>query len=230
VTSKQSVHQYQQYWDQNIEKWGELYLDISHGRETLVGPAWFCAAYNASIGRLERKLMADRYARTMAFIDTYISPETIFSDLGCGTGIFVVEALRRGAIVNAIDFSPSSLAITRQSVNRYCPGARVNYQQLNVQTDELPASDVTLAMGLTPYLTDLDAFMDRALPSTKLWLCLFVDPEHWANRIRSAFPLLNVRNLQYYNRRDVDRLYAKYRWKLIKRESFATGYIDLASK
>jgi SAM-dependent methyltransferase len=230
ASGKKPSHQYQQYWDRNIDKWGELYLDISHGHETLVGPAWFSAAYNASIGRLERKLMADRYARTIAFIDAYVKPGTVFSDLGCGTGIFVVEALRRGAIVNAIDFSQSSLNITRKNVNRHFPGGQVNYFQANAQVDQLPHSDVTLAMGLTPYLSDLEAFMQRALPATKLWFCLFIDPEHWANRLRSALPFLNVRQLQYYSREDVDRLYGKYFWKLRGRETFATGYIDLAGE
>jgi predicted RNA methylase len=220
---------YRQYWDRNIDKWAELYLQISHGHEELIGPAWFASLYNSTIGRLERRLMAERYTRTITFLDTHVKYGTVFSDLGCGTGIFVVEALRRGAIVNAIDFSSSAIEITKQNVAKYCPDGEVTFQRLDVQVDQLPRSDVTLAMGLTPYLNDLTAFMDRALPTTKLLFCLFVDPTHWANRIRSRFPILNVRDLRMYEKEEVDRLYSHHGWKLKERQPFATGYIDLAS-
>jgi cyclopropane fatty-acyl-phospholipid synthase-like methyltransferase len=219
---------YREYWDRNIDKWGELYLHMSHGQEELAGPTWFASLYSSTIGHLERRLMAERYIRTVTFIDMHVKPGTVLSDLGCGTGLFVVEALRRGAVVNAIDFSSSAIEITQRNVATYCPDGKVNFQCLDVQADELPPSDVTLAMGLTPYLNDLAAFMDRALPRTRMLFCLFVDPKHWANRIRWACPLLNVRGLQAYEKGDVDRLYARHGWKLRERQAFGTGYIDLA--
>jgi SAM-dependent methyltransferase len=220
---------YRAYWDRNIDRWGELYLDISHGHETFAGPAWYSRLYNASIGRIERREMAERYVRTIAFIDAYVKPGMVFSDLGCGTGIFVVRALQRGAVVNAIDFSPAALEITKQNVLKYCPDGRVTYRQADVQANELPISDVTLAMGLTPYLTDLAGFMERALPKTKLLFCLYVDSQHWANRIRTALPFLNVRRLQCYAKNDIDILYTRHGWTLKDRQLFATGYIDLAN-
>jgi len=30
--------QFQAYWNENIDKWGEKYLDISHGHETFGRP------------------------------------------------------------------------------------------------------------------------------------------------------------------------------------------------
>jgi len=226
-------YDYRTYWNRNIDRWGELYLDISHGHETLAGPAWYSSLYNGSIGRIERKLMTERYARTVAFIDNFVRPGMVVSDLGCGTGIFVVRALMCGAIVNAIDFSPTALEITKQNVLKHCPKealseGKVTYRQANVQADELPISDVTLAMGLTPYLTNLAGFMEQALPKTKLMFCLYADPRHWANRIRAVLPFLNVRRLQCYTKNEIDLLYSHYGWTLKDRQSFATGYIDLA--
>lgn len=219
---------YRSYWETNIGEWGEVYLDLSHGHERLDAPRWFSRVYRASIGRIEKKLMRERYRRTVAFLDQQVRPGTTVSDLGCGTGIFVVEALRRGATVNAVDFSGRALDITRRNVERYCGDRRVIYHQADVQRDELPRSDVTLAMGLTPYLTDLPAFIGHALPKTRMIYCLYVDPRHIANRLRAAVPALNVRGLRYHGRADVDRLYALYDWKLVERRNFATGYIDLA--
>lgn len=225
-----SNESYKAYWDRNIDNWSELYLDISHGHETYDRPAWFTRAYHATIGKHERRLMAQRYALTLDFIDKNVTPGSVLSDLGCGTGIFTVEALRRGASVNAIDFSDSSLRTTERTVAKHFPEGKVVYQQANVQTDTLPTSDVTLAMGLAPYLSDIGAFLDRALPATKTMLCLYMDPDHWANRLRSTLPFLNVRELQFADKSEVDRHYARHGWTLVERKPFATGYVDLARK
>jgi cyclopropane fatty-acyl-phospholipid synthase-like methyltransferase len=219
---------YRVYWERNIARWADLYLDISHGHETLCGPRWFSGLYWATIGRLERRLMAERYARTIEFLDAHVKRGMVLSDIGCGTGIFVVEALKHGASVHAIDFAASAIELTRQNVDRHCPNGVVWYHQIDVQKDALPASDVTLAMGLTPYLTDLSAFLRQTLPKTKLLFCLYVDPDHWANRLRQAAPFLNVRGLRFYSRDDVDGLYARHGWKVKERRDFATGYVDLA--
>ena len=92
------------------------------------------ALYNATAGRLERKLMKERNRRTIAFLDEHVKPGTVFSDLGCGTGIFVVEAAKRGGIVSAVDFSESSLVATRRGVETCAPDAKVTYVRADVQT------------------------------------------------------------------------------------------------
>ena len=223
------VPNYRTYWERNIDAWSDYYLDMSHGHETLSGPAWFSALYRATIGRHERRLMRERYKRTVDFLDAHAKPGITISDLGCGTGIFVVEALKRGAAVNAVDFAASALDITCQNVAKNCPEGKVTYHRADVQTDALPTSDITLAMGVTPYLADLPGFMGQVLPKTKLLFCLYVDPKHLFNRVRVVLPFLNVRGLQFYARQDVDWLYAKHGWKLKDRRDFASGYIDLAA-
>jgi hypothetical protein len=69
---------YREYWDRNIDKWSEIYLQLSHGHEQFAGPAWFAFLYNSTIWRLERKLMAERYTRTITFIDTYVKRNHTF--------------------------------------------------------------------------------------------------------------------------------------------------------
>jgi predicted RNA methylase len=224
------IDTYHDYWDRNINRWSELYLDISHGHERLQGPAWLSWCYNVSVGRLERRLMVERYRRTIAFLDEYVRPGISLTDLGCGNGIFVVEALKRGAKVNAVDFSAVALEITRRAVAKHCEGGDVRFIEADAQRDELPFSDATLVMGVTPYISELSAFMDNVLSHTRLLYCLYIDPAHWANRLRKAVPSLNVRRLQFYARSDVDQYYATRSWNLISRTNFATGYIDLAEK
>ena len=219
---------YESYWDHNIDKWGELYLEISHGDEALSAPRWFSKIYNASIGRLEAKLMKDRYNRTVEFLDEYLDPGMVLTDVGCGTGIFVVRALKNGASVNAVDFAARALEITKMRVDQYSPSNNVKYLQLDVQKKPIPESDVAIAMGVAPYISDLPAFLMNILPRTKLFFCLFIDPDHWANQLRSALGFLNVRELQFHSRKQVDAIYSQLDWKLLNRTNFATGYIDIA--
>lgn len=221
---------FKQYWDRNIENWGGKYLDISHGHETFDRPAWFTAAYNATIGHLERRLMKERYRRTLAFLDRYLKPGDTFSDLGCGTGIFVIEALRRGAShVNAVDFSESSLSATRQAVERHFPAASVSYTRADLQTGEIPLSSVSLAMGVTPYMTDIAAFIANAVPKTKVLCVQYTDPKHWASRIRTSIPALDVRSLQCHDKSRIDALYFKHGGIKFERDGFASGYIDVVA-
>lgn len=218
---------YQAYWDRNIAQWGELYLEMSHGHEALDAPGWFSSVYNATIARLEARLMRERYARTISLLDEFIRPGTVFADIGCGTGIFTVEALRRGAVVRAIDFSATSLEITAKTVGRYAPEGEVTYHQLNIEAARIPDCEIALAMGITPYVRNLRAFLGNILPQTQLLLCQYTDPTHFANRIRILIPALNVRRLVFHSKTEVDAIYESYGWSVKDRRAFATGFIDV---
>jgi len=115
---------------------------------------------------------------------------------------------------NLNDYYDPNLKIARLEVLKSMPGFRF----------------VRVVMGVTPYISELSAFMDNVLSHTRLLYCLYIDPAHWANRLRKAVPSLNVRRLQFYERSDVDQYYAARSWNLISRTNFATGYIDLAEK
>jgi SAM-dependent methyltransferase len=220
---------YEDYWNKNIDLWADKYLEISHGGETFDRPAWFTGLYNATIGRLERRLMKQRYGLTVEFIEEYVKPGTRFSDLGCGTGIFVVEAARRGAIVNAVDFSESSLKTARRIVERNAQGASVTFIQADLQKDPVPKADVTLAMGVTPYLTDINGFLSNVLPKTGILCCQYTDPYAWASIVRRFFPVLDVRSLQCYGKAEIDGLYRVHGASLLRRKAFASGYIDIVA-
>jgi SAM-dependent methyltransferase len=174
--------------------------------------------------------MAKRYALTMKFIDQYVRAGVVVADIGCGTGIFTVEMLRRGAQVRAIDISESALSLTRSMVQSLVPehARNVEFFQLDASRQGLPNSDVALAMGITPYMENLEPFYDNILPNTKVFYCLVLDPRHWANVVRTLLPVLNVRSIRCFERRTVSALLAKHNWKLIERRGFASGYLDLA--
>jgi SAM-dependent methyltransferase len=220
----------QDYWNQNIEKWGDLYLDISHSHEALRAPAWLAFLYRKIVIPREAVLMAQRFRLTMSFIDEYVREGMVVADVGCGTGIFTAEMVRRGAHVKAIDFAQNSLNLTRSAVERLAPEKkdRVEYLLMDVSKQRLPDSDVVLAVGVTPYLQDIGPFYDNILPTTKIFYCLILDPSHWANRVRGLLPMLNVRDMHWFAKSEVDSILARHDWELVRRTPFASGYLDLA--
>lgn len=220
---------YRAYWDRNIDKWGEKYLEISHGHETLDAPRWLSWAYNRTLGRVEANLMRQRYELTAAFIERYVHRGTMFCDIGCGTGLFTVLALNRGARVIAVDFSDSALHITAENVLKHARGL-AKYVRADVQKEPIPECEVALAMGVTPYVQDLAAFLGNILPRTRVLCCQYTDPARISNRVRTALPFLNVRNLVFHSATDVDALYAHHGFTLTERKPFATGFIDVVSR
>ena len=220
-----------EYWNHNIEKWGKLYLEISHSEERLNAPRWLEFLYHRMITPIEARLMTKRFNLTMQFIEQYIKSDMVAVDLGCGTGIFSVEMLKRGASVVAVDYAQSSLDLTRKAVEELAPNLtnRIKYLLADVTYQPLPYSDIVLVMGVTPYVENISNFFENILPNTQMLYCLFLDPKHWANRVRKYIPVLNVRNLNCFDKAIIDDLYLKYEWNLINRKKFASGYLDLAA-
>ena len=59
--------------------------------------------------------------------------------------------------------------------------------------------DIALAVGVTPYIQDLDGFLDNIVPNCKKFYCLFLDESHWINRLRQRFPSLNARAYYWHD-------------------------------
>lgn len=220
-----------EYWDKNIDNWGKFYLESSHSEEEFNSPGWLTNLYRRLIVPIEARLMGERYRLTIDFINQYVRPGMLVADIGCGTGIFTVEMLKRGAKVVAIDISTSSLEATRRNVQKDAPeyADAVSFLQMNVSESQIPAVDVAIAMGVTPYVTMIEPFYRNILGSTKIFYCLILDPTHWANRIRQIIPLLNVRNVHCFERRQIDSIIASNQCTLIERRNFASGYLDIVS-
>ena len=219
------------YWDKNIEHWGKFYLDMSHSDEEFNVPRWLSRLYHSFISPIEARLMTERFHLTIDFIDCYVREGHVAVDIGCGTGVFTVEMLRGGAMVKALDISVRTLTLTRALVERLVPehAHKVEYLLTDVSKERIPDSDVALAMGVTPYVENLDSFYGNILPATKLFFCLVLDPRHWANRLRRFLPILNVRRLRWFEKDLVDSLLARYNWRLLERRDFASGYLDVAT-
>ena len=230
--SKDTKGNYQNYWDRNISKWGDLYLNISHGHESLNGNPVITWLYNRIVVPYEASLMKVRYQKTIAFLDEYITKETVLNDVGCGTGIFTVEALNRGAKVNAIDLSDESLKVTRQNVSKRLPAKAddVTYMQADGQFDKLPPSNLSLCVGVLPYVTDSKTFLKHLLENTETAFVQFTDKHRFSNRVRRLFPFLNVRKLQFQSVQEIVDAAEKIGFSVMHIENFATGKLVVLGK
>ena len=78
-------------------------------------------------------------------------------DVGCGSGIFMIDFIKRGAYVIGIDYSQKMLDITKKELENY-KIHKNKYKLLKADATKLPFTDKSfdfvLATGLTDYLTD----------------------------------------------------------------------------
>lgn len=218
------------YWERNVARFGAFYRDIS--QEEFPTAPWFQTLYRMTIMRLERQLMVQRHAMAIRFIEEHVRPGATAVDIGCGTGIFTVEMLRRGARVKAVDYVQAALDLTRAKVEREIPhrASDIDYILADITETAPPPSDVAIALGVTPYVEDIDSMYGNILPTTSIFYCSVLDPRHWANRLRRLVPALNVRRVHFFDRTIVDGLLAKHGCSLVQREPIGTGYLDLAVK
>lgn len=225
-------YDYKNYWNKNVEEWGNLYLEISHGHESFHCSKFLGILYNKFIIPIEANLMKVRYQKTMNFIDKYVSKNITVSDIGCGTGIFAVHCLKKGARVNLIDISESSLNITRHNICVEVPDSqkKTSYYLMDAQKCQLPKSEVSIAVGVLPYIEDVEAFFSNALSQTDILFCQFSSSHNPFNWLRRYCKFLNVRNLQFQSKDECKEISARHGFEMVECERFATGYLMILQR
>ena len=223
---------YEKYWDENISRWGDLYLKISHGHETLEGSKIVGWIYNRVIVPYESYLMKIRYQKTIDFIEEYVKDGITVNDIGCGTGIFSVECLMRGAKVNALDISQTSLDQTSMNIEAKCPQLSVNIfcYKYDVQKEMPPESDCTICVGVMPYIDDTESFLENLLTPTRIAFIQFSSSNSPSNVVRRVLPFLNVRRLKFQTEKTITEIADGLGFNKISSNKFATGGLLIFQK
>jgi SAM-dependent methyltransferase len=220
-----------QYWENNIERWNSYY-HLSHSEEELSGPRWFRFLYKIFLVPIEAWLMKKRFQKTIAYLDKFIDGKSTFVDLGCGAGLFSEYALPKAKKVIAVDFAKASVNLTKEGLTNslVAPIAKYEVLLIDLRHDQPPVGDVALAMGLAPYIEDIEPFLQNVLSSTTTLCCNYVNPRNPFNILRRFFPVLNVRGYVFHDPGYIENIVSRLGFQILKRERFATGYIDIYVK
>ena len=220
---------YQNYWDLNIKKWGELYFNKNLHKEDVNANFIIKLFYQKFVFPIERSVMQQRYELTIKFLNSFKKEENlIINDIGCGTGLFSNILISKGYKVNAIDFSNTALESTEKYVSANNPDKIQNLQtlKLNVVNDKLPKCDYSLCMGVLPYVKKNElsnSFKDSMLLN-------WVDSSNLNNKIRMVFRFLNVRNLNFQNEKILNEIYSKLNLSIVENLKSGTGYLHILKK
>ncbi|NIT36477.1 MAG: methyltransferase domain-containing protein [candidate division Zixibacteria bacterium] len=130
-----------------------------------------------------------------------------FLDVGCGSGPYVVEALRRGASrVVGVDLSGTMLALAREKVAAMGMTACVELVQADFASWE-PGErfDAAVVMGVMDYVGDAATFMRKVANATSARAAVsFPSISWWRSPIRRVRYLVKRCPLYLYDRRRVE--------------------------
>jgi 2-polyprenyl-3-methyl-5-hydroxy-6-metoxy-1,4-benzoquinol methylase len=138
-------------------------------------------------------------------------------DIGCGSGIYLAESLKRGAKnVTGIDPAPKMLDLTSQRLNK--AGYQNRFQLVNGFFPEAPIPHHThaIVMGVMDYVSDPKTFLIKLQENVENKACISFPSWHW---LRSP-----IRKFRYAMRRCPIFLYSEPQLREILRQAGCEKY------
>lgn len=102
------------------------------------------------------------------------------ADIGCGSGPYVIETLRRGAAhVVAVDPAPGMLKLLRERLSSVGSGQNCTIVQGSLPETSIPLCDHAIIMGVLDYVDDPRAFLRALRNSIRASAVLSFPSKHW---------------------------------------------------
>lgn len=134
---------------------------------------------------------------SLLMIEKYLQTDDVLIDVGCGSGVLGIGALRLGAIRSiGMDINPSCVAVSREN-------ARLNQvtEQWTVTTDPLATidvqGDIVVANILAPALIELSAELKRLTKPDGILVISGVLAEHYEHVAQALEPLYECDRIEY---------------------------------
>lgn len=164
---------------------------------------------NTAMRWVDRQFRSDmfvRFALTFEVLGDLTGRSLL--DVGCGSGPYVVEALKRGAsFVTAVDPARSMLALTRERVARAGFSGRCEAISGAFPMASLQPHDHAIVMGVMDYIEDAGGFLAALHPLVQRSAAVSFPSKHW---FRTPIRKLRYRvrrcPVYFYDEADIRRL------------------------
>ena len=195
-------------------KWREFAQPTMIGERIVIAPAWCddreVAEVVASLAYPDQAIvipiepastfgMGD-HPTTMAsllMIEKYVKPGDVVIDVGCGSGVLGIGALRLGAVrAIGMDINPSCVAVSQEN-------ARLNHvdERWTVTTEPVAVigfpADIVVANILAPALIELSNELKRLTKPDGLLVISGVLTEHYEHVAQVLMPLQECDRIEY---------------------------------
>jgi cyclopropane fatty-acyl-phospholipid synthase-like methyltransferase len=168
---------------------------------------------------LDRHFRSDMFIRfALTFEDLVdLSGKTV-ADIGCGSGPYIIEVLRRGAKwVTAVDPAPSMLDLTRKRLNSAGLADRCSLVEASFPGIDLKVHDHVIVMGVMDYVADARRFLVALRPLVKESAVVSFPSKHW---FRTPFRRFRYRlrrcPVYFYDESDIKQLASAAGFKRLK--------------
>jgi ubiquinone/menaquinone biosynthesis C-methylase UbiE len=133
---------------------------------------------------------------------------TTVLDVGCGSGPYVIEALKRGAhLVTAVDPAPNMLALTRARVADAGVNGRCRLVEGVFPVVALEPHDHAIVMGVMDYVADAETFLVTLHRLVRRTATVSFPSRHWFRTpIRKARYRLRQCPVYFYDETDIREL------------------------
>lgn len=168
--------------------------------------------------------MEKRYNFVLKYINDNSSKDKIAIDIGCGSGVFTSILSKNNSKVIATDFAQASLTLTEKLLkDNNC----TNYSliQLDLTKEEIPKADFAIAIGIAPYIENMEIFLRNILPNTEKLYFNILDEKNLLNKLRKNLIFLDVRNYYYHSVTQIEKIAKLHNFSMEKCDSLASGYM-----
>ena len=195
-------------------KWREFAQPTMIGERIVIAPAWCddreVAEVVASLAYPDQAIvipiepastfgMGDHPTTmtSLLMIEKYVKPGDVVIDVGCGSGVLGIGALRLGAVrAIGMDINPSCVAVSQEN-------ARLNHvdERWTVTTEPVAVigfpADIVVANILAPALIELSNELKRLTKPDGLLVISGVLTEHYEHVAQVLMPLQECDRIEY---------------------------------
>ena len=135
---------------------------------------------NRAMRWIDQHFRSDMFLRFALTFEAFgdLKGKTVL-DIGCGSGPYIVEALRRSASsVTGVDPAPQMLALVRQRLTDSGLANRCSLVQGLFPGIQLKPHDHVIIMGVLDYVADAKEFLTRLAPLVKVSAVISFPSKH----------------------------------------------------